>query len=345
MRKRFLFLLSALFLLTTGVEAQNEGKCDLNGDGYVDVSDVAFVINIMRSAGGVFNVVTGIELSSNELTLEEPATSQLTYTVTPSNATNPNVTWSSSNESVATVNSTGLVVTTGADGTTMITCTATDGSGVSATCTVTVLLRHEYVDLGLPSGTLWATTNIGADSPEDPGDHFAWGETDGDSSGKTDFSWSSYKYCEGAERTLTKYCSKSEYGYNGYTDTLTELEPEDDAAYTNWGKAWRMPTKDQWVELSEKCTWLWTTTQNGVSCRKVVGPNGNYILLPIAGRWSDSQLGRADSHGYYWSCSLHTDYPTSAWMFFFYNIDNNGYTDSHAYRYLGYSVRPVRSTE
>ena len=338
MRKRFFYLLSALFLLTTGVEAQNEGKCDLNGDGYVDVSDLAFVINIMRSAGGVFNVVTGIELSSNELTLEEPATSQLTYTVTPSNATNPNVTWSSSNESVATVNSTGLVVTTGADGTTMITCTATDGSGVSATCTVTVLLRHEYVDLGLPSGTLWATTNIGADSPEDYGDYFAWGETDGYDSGKTTFDWSNYKYCKGSETTLTKYCNKSDYGYNGFTDYNNELELADDAAYVNWGKAWRMPSNQEMRELINNCTFQ-ETTLNGVSGGRFIGPNGNSIFLPYGGYQAEA-LHNNGSWGQYWSRFLNSG--RGALIL---DLINNECYMSARERCTGHSIRPVRLTE
>lgn len=96
--------------------------------------------------------------------------------------------------------------------------------------------EHEYIDLGLPSGTLWATMNIGASSPEDYGDYFAWGET----APKDVYDWSTYKWCNGSSNTLTKYCFNSSYGNNGFVDNLTELDPEDDAATVNWGQDWRM---------------------------------------------------------------------------------------------------------
>lgn len=78
-----------------------------------------------------------------------------------------------------------------------------------------------YVDLGLPSGTLWATCNVGADTPEGYGDYFAWGETQP----KTTYNWSTYRYCNGDYVKLTKYCGNSSYGYNGFTDDLTVLQP------------------------------------------------------------------------------------------------------------------------
>ena len=87
---------------------------------------------------------------------------------------------------------------------------------------------HEYVDLGLPSGTLWATCNVGATAPEEYGDYFAWGETTGYNSGKTTFNWSTYKYCNGDYDKLTKYCNKSS---SGTVDNKTTLDPEDDVAH------------------------------------------------------------------------------------------------------------------
>ena len=104
---------------------------------------------------------------------------------------------------------------------------------------------HEYVDLGLPSGLLWAACNVGADSPEDYGDYFAWAET----TTKSVYNWSTYQYCMGTATTLTKYCSNAGYGYNGYTDNLTTLQTGDDAATAQWGSGWRMPTKEEWQEL------------------------------------------------------------------------------------------------
>jgi len=107
---------------------------------------------------------------------------------------------------------------------------------------------HEYVDLGLPSGTLWATCNVGATTPEGYGDYFAWGET----TPKETYNWMTYKWGSGNEsdgwlyRELTKYCSDSTYGLYGFHDNLTELLPEDDAATANWGNGWRTPTRAQW---------------------------------------------------------------------------------------------------
>ena len=101
---------------------------------------------------------------------------------------------------------------------------------------------YEYVDLGLPSGLLWATCNVGANAPEGFGDYFAWGET----ASKDNYDWSTYQHCNGSGSTLTKYCNDSSSGYNGFTDILTTLLPEDDAATAIWGDAWRMPTAEEW---------------------------------------------------------------------------------------------------
>ena len=112
---------------------------------------------------------------------------------------------------------------------------------------------HDYVDLGLPSSLLWATCNVGADSPGDYGDYFAWGET----STKSSYDMDTYKYCKGSYDTQTKYCNDSSYGYSGFTDELTVLESSDDAATANWGGSWRMPTHAEWKELcnTDNCTW------------------------------------------------------------------------------------------
>ena len=195
------------------------------------------------------------------------------------------------------------------------------------------LNAHEYVDLGLPSGTKWATCNVGANSPEDYGDYFAWGET----STKNTYSWATYSLCNGSQNTLTKYCNNSSYGNNGFTDALTTLEASDDAATANWGSAWRMPTKEEFDELKNNCTVTWTT-QNGVNGRLFTGPNGNSIFLPAAGYRYDSSLYSAGSYGYYWSSSLYTDYPYSAWLLYFLSGNYGMYSD---YRYYGRSVRPV----
>ena len=195
---------------------------------------------------------------------------------------------------------------------------------------------HAYVDLGLPSGLLWATCNVGADNPEDYGDYFAWGETQP----KDTYNWSTYQYCNGSYNTLTKYCNNSSYGYNGFTDDLTTLLPEDDAATANWGSDWRMPTEEEWQELYNNTTCTWTT-QNGVNGRLFTAVNGNSLFLPAAGYRYGSNLYTAGSWGYYWSSSLSTGGPYYAWYF---NFNSGSYGMDLDDRNYGRSVRGVRSS-
>ena len=161
----------------------------------------------------------------------------------------------------------------------------------------------------MPSGTLWATCNIGANSPEEYGDYFAWGET----APKDDYNWSNYKWCNGTLNTLTMYSTRSSYGYKGFVDNKTVLDPEDDAACVNWGSSWRMPTTEQEQELYDNCPSIWTTL-NGVNGRLFTGPNGNTMFLPAAGIWSNS-ISREGLEGYYWSHTLHFN-PNSAYYLF-----------------------------
>ena len=165
----------------------------------------------------------------------------------------------------------------------------------------------DWVDLGLPSGTLWATRNIGADKPEDYGDYFAWGET----APKAAYYLGSYKWWtwyydnEGNwHGGLTKYCYKNQGGLDGFFDNKTELDFEDDAAVANWGGGARMPSSNQIDELDDNCTWQWTQL-NGVNGRLATGPNGNTIFFPGAGcrQGSDGSL-KFVTACYYWSRTL-----------------------------------------
>ena len=154
----------------------------------------------------------------------------------------------------------------------------------------------EAVDLGL--SVLWATCNVGASAPEDYGDYFAWGET----KPKEIYDWSTYKYCKGTSKTITKYCNNSSYGYNGFTDNKIVLDPEDDAATANWGGPWRMPTDAECIELCNNCKWR-LSIQNGVQGYKVTGTNGNSIFLPAAGFKSDTLFNSPTLVGTCWSSS------------------------------------------
>ena len=180
---------------------------------------------------------------------------------------------------------------------------------------------HAYVDLGLPGGTLWATCNVGANAPEDYGNYFAWAETQP----KDYYDWSTYQHCNGSENTLTKY----------FTDNLTTLLPEDDAATANWGNGWRMPTKKEVQELYNNTTVTWTTEG-----QLFTASNGNSLFLPAAGYRNGSSLYYAGSRGFYWSSSLVTFYPGFAWDFGFIS---DGYRMTGSSRCGGYTVRPVRS--
>ena len=133
---------------------------------------------------------------------------------------------------------------------------------------------HEYVDLGLPSGTLWATCNVGASKPEEYGSYFAWGETQS----RKKYSWDDYKWGGLLYSPLTKYCIHSGLGT---VDNRTELLPEDDAATANWGSSWRMPSSDQ---INELCNPSYTITEwtalNGVNGLKITSKkNGNSIFF------------------------------------------------------------------
>ena len=191
---------------------------------------------------------------------------------------------------------------------------------------------HDYVDLGLPSGTLWATCNVGASKPEEFGDYFAWGETEP----KEEYNLSTYKWCEGSYYTHTKYCTSSTYGK---VDNKTTLDLADDAANANWGGSWRMPTEAEQDELRTECTWTWTT-QNGVKGYEVTSKsNGNSIFLPAAGYRDFSDMYDAGFNGYYWSSSLYTDDSGGACRLYFDSSDVS--SGSYGRRRRGVSVRPV----
>ena len=195
---------------------------------------------------------------------------------------------------------------------------------------------HSYVDLGLPSGLLWATCNVGATAPEEFGDYFAWGETQP----KAVYNWNTYQYCNGSHSNLTKYCTNPCYGNGGFTDDLNTLLPGDDAASANWGNDWRMPTKAEWQELYQNTTHIWTT-RNGVNGRLFTASNGNSLFLPAAGYGLENRLMGVNIYGRYWSSSLNEVTPYYSWNFIF--GWSNCQMDNYC-RYGGQSVRAVRSS-
>ena len=227
------------------------------------------------------------------------------------------------------------------------------------------------VDLGLPSGTLWADHNIGATNPEDYGDYYSWGETQT----KTSYDWSTYKWMDPAVNGW-KGCTKYQ-ATDGQTDGVwydsegnfigdgkTELETSDDVASQTWGGKWQMPTQAMIEELTSQCYWVWTTTYNGKSVSGYIvykaktdadkgatvtsdsspSPaydvaNDPHLFLPAAGRRYGSDPIYAGDYGSYWSRSLDPNDSSDACYLHF---NSDFVWDSFAYyRNLGFAVRPV----
>ena len=211
---------------------------------------------------------------------------------------------------------------------------ATNAKGIGYSEEISFTADYQYVDLGL--SVKWATCNVGATKPEEPGDYFAWGETEP----KDYYDWSNYKWCKGSGVDLTKYCDDLSYAYaSSYVDKIYVLQLSDDAARANWGGKWRMPLKSEFDELYASCTWK-STTQNGTAGYLVTGKNGNSIFLPKAGNKYQGSLEDLGSDGYYWSStvcpySYKNTYPHRAYAY------SNGNEIFNFLRCCGLPVRPV----
>lgn len=201
------------------------------------------------------------------------------------------------------------------------------------------------IDLGL--SVKWANMNIGATRVTDYGDYYAWGEIHPQSD--NGYTWSTYKWCEGKENTLTKYCTDSNYGK---VDGKTILDPEDDAATASWGSEWRMPTSKEMFELRSNCFWIWTNSYNNtdvagyivykvkkesdkgvIISRKDEVPENNYslsdshIFMPAAGHLWNAEKSSEGTICYYWDSDL--------------DINHNDRSASSNDRFYGQSVRAV----
>ena len=216
----------------------------------------------------------------------------------------------------------------------------------------------DAVDLGLTSGTLWATRNVGAVNQWDYGEYFMWGMT----VETIDYDWLNYSLCKADQSRLTKYCNIAEYGDNGFTDTISTLEANDDAATTKWGHHWLTPTMAQWYELVNECYWVWTSNyKKSKVCGYIVykakidsdkgvftrTPDASYstadthIFLPANGYRYGQNYYYDNIFGNYWSGTLCKDYPCHAGNFVF---DSTGVVPESDWcsRIDGLSVRPVR---
>lgn len=187
-----------------------------------------------------------------------------------------------------------------------------------------------YVDLGL--SVKWAKCNLGANTPEQSGDFYAWGEVET----KNEFDWTTYKWCNGTFNSLTKYCVKGMRNF-GKVDGNTKLVPEDDVVCVKLGGKWRMPTKDELDELLVNCTCEWKRINNVNGIKLTSKINGNNIFLPAAGYYFKS-LGGVNEDCYYWSSSLDSSYSPGAVGFVFIN---GKLQEGYPFRCMGISVRPV----
>lgn len=231
---------------------------------------------------------------------------------------------------------------------------------------------HEYVDLGLPSGTLWATMNVGASSEKDAGLYFAWGETQGYAAsqvgtgeGQKAFSWSDYALTEDSGSTMSKYNA---------SDNKTNLELTDDAAHVNWGGDWHMPNRAQCIELFKETKngfvtnagaftqYAWddnngysrpTSTTATISNWDTAGyfffknsytsvtdaiSAEDYLFVPAAGSCGDGKVVNVGNYGGVWASALYSEGVEGAWNFYF-NSGRAGVDGS--YRFSGQSVRGV----
>lgn len=174
---------------------------------------------------------------------------------------------------------------------------------------------YDYVDLGLPSGLKWATCNVGASSPSEYGNYYAWGEVEP----KSSYEWGN---------NVTHGKEIGDISGN----------PQYDAARANWGGTWRLPTIVEFAELIDNCIWIWTSEDGNYGC-KVIGPTGNSIFLPAAGYMYGTSLSSAGSYGGYWSSTPYESDTDHAYYFYF-SSDTHA-TGWNGRRYGGHSVRPV----
>lgn len=374
----------SIFLPVTGTMAGTELQD--NGSGYYWASTLhsaypyaktLYIYSSQRSAGAGLRssgkvirpvlgkyeakTISGVSIAPGSLVLAVGMTRHLVARFVPEDADNPKVTWSSGNPGVATVAKDGTVTAVSL-GEAAITVKTIDG-GLTATCTVTVKheseLAPQAVDLGLPSGVKWANMNVGATSPEDPGDYFAWGETEpyylpGHAldnpctdwkPGKEDgYYWTSYRWCNGSYDSLNKY--NDSYSSGPTVDNLAVLTAGDDAASVVMGDGWRMPTRAEWEELRNPQMCYWDCTQiNGVPGYSVTSYiTGNYIFLPAAGCRDEDRISNPATEGLfgqYWSSTLAED-QWNAYSLFFVDVSSGGGIFVHSNgRYYGYSVRAV----
>lgn len=300
-------------------------------------------INVVQGAEEIVFEQEAYDISLGENLLLDPV-------VLPENTYNKHLTWTSDDESVARVDSMGMVSGCGVGDCHII---ATAENGVTSQVTIR-LAASDYmaVDLGLPSGTLWCAMNVGAILPSDYGHFYAWGET----TSKMYYGWNDYKWLDIDTWdnlpfwTITRYYTgreKPDFFMDGIVDDIVTLLPEDDAAHKVCGGSWRMATVTEWEELMDEtnCVWKWLNERDpdyrGVVGAKVTSrKNGNFIFLPAEGHKKDGSYYNRGSKCEYWTSSLSE---RDSYYAYYVSIDAEGHSASDVYRHRGCSIRPVMS--
>jgi uncharacterized protein YjdB len=277
----------------------------------------------------VLQYVTGISMDQASLFLWEGTTACISVSVLPDDASDKSLNWISSDESVATVDSEGMV-TAISEGQTTIMVAASDGSRITQSCCVFVysIQPSEAIDLGL--SVRWASCNLGTIEQGGYGVYIAWGET-------SPYDESTYKWSP--NNGYTKYCTNPSYGQDGFTDGKTVLDSEDDVVHVILGGNWRMPTIAECKELIDNCSATWTT-QYGVKGMLMKSKiNGNSVFFPAGGNRDPMNYGHdgVGIDGYYWSSSLKDIYDNALAMYFNWGTADCRYFKRHA----GRSVRPI----
>ena len=316
--------------MTLTSNAQTIKLGDIDHDGIVSVADVTALVDIILNGYSPFSV------SQEEVTMQVGETADVTisggYDIYEVEAANPNI------------------VTATLDGST-VTFTAVSGGETTVTVkdvltfrtidievTVEVNQPQPYrkcpdenhphiIDLGLPSGTLWACCNVGAVKPEAYGGYYAWGETEE----KSHYDWSTDTYNDESEVIFYNLDSDFDIAGSQY-----------DVAHIEWGGSWVMPSFDQINELVNNCSYTWATI-NGINGGKFTSnTNGGTIFLPAAGCCTEEgSLGLFESDGFYWSSTSSTRYPSTQVA---YNLGFNSkrvrWFNDFVHRF-GFTVRPV----
>ena len=216
---------------------------------------------------------------------------------------------------------------------------------------------HGYVDLGLTSGALWATTNIGGALPQSYGNYYAWGET----STKSGYTWADYKHGKDS-LAIEKYCADDKHGKNGFIDNKIQLEPDDDAAHIAWGGSWVTPNATMRQEIINECYWVYTNNYNnsmvagyivykvkeaddkGVVVKKGETPSNLYsledphIFLPFAGYKAEGKVRYPGTKSVYMTSSLYT---SNSCRLRTITIEEDKVSTTQIPRDHGYPVRPI----